>query len=122
MVYEFYCPACNSKYIGKTDQNFGTRVQELSGSEKKSPLYNHLLECEHFNDVVNLHSLRPSNNLAEYLQHVKIAVYGNTKIIGSSQNWIELCFLETVHIKCKKPNLNCGMNASKELVLLSSCH
>ena len=33
-VYEFCCPACNSKCIGKTDRNFGTRVQEHSGSEK----------------------------------------------------------------------------------------
>ena len=54
MVYEFCCPACNSKYIGKTDRNFATHVQEHSGSDKKSPVYNHLLECEHFNYVVNM--------------------------------------------------------------------
>ena len=29
---------------------------------KKSLVYNHLLECEHFNYVVNLQSLPPSNN------------------------------------------------------------
>ena len=52
-------------YIGKTDRDFGTRAQERSGSYKKSPVYNHLLECEHFNYVVNLHSLPPSNNLVE---------------------------------------------------------
>ena len=70
--YEFCCPACNNKYIGKTDQNFGTHVQEHSCSDKKSPVYNHLLECKHFNYVVNLHSLPPSNNLVEYLEHVMI--------------------------------------------------
>ena len=48
-VYEFCCQACNIKYIGKTDRNFGTRVQEHSGLDKKSPVYNHLLKCEHFN-------------------------------------------------------------------------
>ena len=26
IVYEFCCPVCNSKYIGKTDRNFGTCV------------------------------------------------------------------------------------------------
>ena len=36
IVYEFCCPACNSKYIGKKDQNFGTRVQERSGSDNQS--------------------------------------------------------------------------------------
>lgn len=35
-MYEFCCQACNNKCIGNTDQNFGTRVQEHSGSDKKS--------------------------------------------------------------------------------------
>ena len=90
-MYEFCCTTCYSKYIGKTDQNFGTHVQEHSGSDKKPPVYNNLLQCEHFNYVVNLHSLPPSNNSLEYLEHVKIAVYCNTKIIDETQNWIELC-------------------------------
>ena len=59
------CPACNSKYIGKTDRNIGTRVQKYSGSDKKLPVYNHFLECEHFNYVVNVNSLPPSNNSLE---------------------------------------------------------
>ena len=33
--YEFSCPACNKKYIGKTDRNFGTHVQKHSCSDKK---------------------------------------------------------------------------------------
>ena len=122
IVYEFCCPACNSKYIGKTERNFGTRVQEHSGLDKQSPVYNHLLECEYFNYVVNLHSLLPSSNLVEYLEHVKIAVYGNTNIIDSSQNWIELCFSESLHMKRKKLKLNCGIKAAKELVLFSLYH
>ena len=115
MVYEFCCPACNSKYIGKADWNFGTCVQKHSGLDKKSQVYNHLLECEHFIYVVKLHSLPLSNNLVEYLEHVKIAVYDNIKIIDNSQNWIKLCCLETLHIKWKKPKLNCAIKAIKEL-------
>ena len=118
IVYEFCCPACNSKYIGKADRNICTCVQEHSGLDKKSLVYNHLLECEHFNYVVNLHSLLPTSNLVEYLEHVKIAVY-NTKIIDNNQNWIELCFLESLRIKWKKPKLNYGIKATKELVLFS---
>ena len=34
-------------------------------------VYNHLLECAHFNYVVNLHRLPLSNNSVEYLEHVK---------------------------------------------------
>ena len=85
-MYEFCYPAY------KTDQNFDTRVEEHSGSDKKWPVYNHLLECENFNYVVNLHSLPPSNNSVEYLEHVKFAIYGNTKIICNSQNLVELYF------------------------------
>ena len=63
-------------------------VPVFKSTNKKSLVPNHLLECEHFNYVVNLHNLPPSNNIVEYLEHVMIAVYGNTKIIGNTQNWI----------------------------------
>ena len=43
----------------------------------------------------------------------------NYKIIGNSQNWVELCFLESLHIKWKKPKVNCGIKSIKELVLFS---
>ena len=71
LVYEFCCPACNNRYVGKTGRNLGTRVQEHSGSDKKSLFYNYLLECEHFDLVVNLQSLPSSNSSVEYLEHVK---------------------------------------------------
>ena len=57
-----------------------------------SPIYNHLQECEYFNYVVNLHSLPPSSKPVKYVEDVKCAVNGKTKIIGNSQNWVELCF------------------------------
>ena len=119
IVYEFSSAACNNKYIGKTDRNFGTRVQEHSDLDKKSPVYNHLLKCEHFNYVVNLHSLPPSNNSLEYLERVKITVYDNAKISDNSQNWVELCFSERLHIKWSTLKLNCGIKVTKELVLFS---
>ena len=65
--------------------------------------------------VVNLHRLPPTNNLVEHLEHVKIAVYDKNKITDNSQNWIELCFLERLHIKWKKPELNYGIKATKNL-------
>ena len=40
IVYEFCCPACNNKYIGKTDQNCGTRFDKYGDLEKKSLVYN----------------------------------------------------------------------------------
>ena len=90
IVYEVCCPVYKSKHIGKTDRNFGARAQ-------KSLVYNHLLEWERFNYVVNLHSLPPSGNLVEYFVLVKIAVCDNRTIIDNSLNWIE-----SLHIKWKK--------------------
>ena len=55
-------------------------------------------ECEHFDKVVKLHGLLPSNNSVEYLEHVKFLVYDYTRIIDSSQNCNELAFLESLHI------------------------
>ena len=31
IMYEFCCLACYNEYIGKMDQNFGSRVEERSG-------------------------------------------------------------------------------------------
>ena len=116
IVYEFCSPVRNNKYSGKTERNFGTPVQGNSGSDKTSLFYKHLLEWEHFNYVVNLRSLPPSSNLVEYPVLVKIAVYSNIIIIDSSQIWIELYFLESLHIKWKKLKVKCGIKATKELV------
>ena len=69
--------------------------------------------------MVNLHSLPPTSNLVEHPEHVKIAVYDDNKITDNSQNWIELCYLESLRIKWKKPKLNYGIKATKELVLFS---
>ena len=122
IVYEFCYPACNKKYIWKTDRKLGSRVQEHSSFDRKSPLYNHFLECEHVNFVVNSHSLSPGSNSGEYLEDVKFGVYGNTKIIDNSQNWVELCFFESLRIKWKKPKLKYGIKATKELALCSCYH
>ena len=45
VVYEFSCPACNARYIGKIDQNLGTRIKEHCGLDKNSRVFNHLTEC-----------------------------------------------------------------------------
>ena len=67
IVYGFCCPACNNKYTGKADRKIGILVQE---HKSKLPASNHVLECEHVNYVVNIHSLSPSNKSVEYIEHV----------------------------------------------------
>ena len=55
----------------------------------------------------------------DILEHIRTAVTNNVRIIGKTDNWTELCFLESLNIKWKKPSLNTGIKATKELVLFS---
>ena len=56
VIYEFQCPGCKTKYIGKTDRCLGLRLDEHSHAET-SAIGKHLKECEHFNFIVNLHNI-----------------------------------------------------------------
>ena len=41
----------------------------------------------------------------------------NTKIIGKSNDWVTLCFMEALAIKDRVPVLNNGLKATKSLQL-----
>ena len=71
------------RYVGKTNWNFSTYVQEHGGSYKKPAVNNHLLECKNFNSAVSLYSLPPNKNSVEYVKHVDFSGYDNTKIINN---------------------------------------
>ena len=53
-------------------------MQEQINSGKESPVYNHLLEFEHFSYVVIQDSLPPCNNLVEHLEHAKFTAKSTT--------------------------------------------
>ena len=123
VVYEFSCPACNAGYIGKTDRNLGTRIKEHCGLDKNSPVFNHLAECNFYQYTLTLHSFPCDGDVTltnqDILGHIRTTVTDNMRIIGKSENWAELCFLESLNIKWKKPSLNNGIKATKELALFS---
>ena len=49
VVYKFTCAGCNACYVGKTAQNFSTRVKEHLASDRASHIFQHLhyFECCH---------------------------------------------------------------------------
>ena len=58
---------------------------------KKSLIYNHLLQFEHFNCVVDLYSLTPCNILVEYLGYIKFPVKDTPKLstaVKIGLNWL----------------------------------
>ena len=123
VVYEFCCPTCNAGYIGKTDWNWGTRIKEHCGLDKNSPIFNHLTECNFYRYTLTLHSFSSDDHVTltnqDILGHIRTTVTDNMKIIDKSENWAELCFMESLNIKWKKPSLNTDIKATKELVLFS---
>ena len=120
VIYEFQCPGCKAKYIGKTDRCLGLRLDEHSHAET-SAIGKYLNECEHFHFIVNLYNISVFSDLdqavIQHYYHIHAAVLQNTRIIDKNNNWSQLCFLESLYIKRRNPTLNVGIKATKELVL-----
>ena len=78
-------------------------------------------------EILNNLELRPLHSVLcivtltnqNVLKHIRTTVTNNEKVIDKIENWPELCFLEGLNIKWKKPSLNTGIKATKELVLFS---
>ena len=120
LVYEFSCPGCSATYIGKTVRNLRTRLTEHA-QLNTSAVSEHLKTCEHarhitdlYNLYDNINDLNPDKPFSNYE-----LIANNTKILQSLQhtNSNILLFLEALHIKFKRPALNSGLKASKELML-----
>ena len=115
--------ACNAAYIGKTDRNLGTRIKEHCGLDKNSPIFNHLANCNFCQYTLTIHSFLCHDDVTltnqDILRRIRTTVTDNMRIIGKSENSAELCFSESLNVKQKKPSLNTGIKATKELVLSS---
>ena len=126
IVYEFTCPGCNSSYIGKTERNLATRLSEHSDPQKSS-ISKHLSECEHANFILNLNHMFDNLNDINDSDTVKLdtplsfhnLIQANTQTLHTLKhtNSNLLLFLEAL-FKYRKPVLNNGLRASKELFLI----
>ena len=52
VVYQFCCPGCNSKYIGKTEQNLYVELQEHA-TYNGSSVFNHIPDCVNYQYIKN---------------------------------------------------------------------
>ncbi len=89
-----------------------TMVRNAKGykgyKDKESAVNKHLNSCY---DITYLDA-KSNKELTEF-------VLTNTKIIDSSRNWNLLLYKEALHIKRRKPMLNNGLKASRELQLFN---
>ena len=119
IIYEIKCPGCGGTYIGKTDRCLSIRLSE-HGTRDDQPMFRHLSSCDKFIDYLNFFSMNELPDYISYENHLKNAVMQNTKILDYNIfhfKWDQLCFLESYHIKTRKPELNHGIKASKEFAL-----
>ena len=85
-IYQFECPGCKASYVGKTDRCLVERTFRL----RTSAVGKHLLGCEHFHHIVNLHNISVHSELEpsfiETHYHISTAISENTKIIDRNNN------------------------------------
>ena len=93
---------------------------------KKSSISKYLSECEHPNYILNLNQIFDNlndsdTNKPDTLLSFHNLIQANTQTLHTLKhtNSNLLLFLEAVYIKCRKPVLNIGLRASKELVVFS---
>ena len=120
VIYNIQCPGCGEHYIGKTDCCFANRMHE-QGNKPDQPMFQHLEKCEQFRHITSLYAL-PNIDSYNYVTfekvaHISEAVINNSKVVRTSRDWLELCYLETFMIKKRRPTINHGIKAAKELLL-----
>ena len=117
LIYELTCPGCDGKYVGKTDRNLDTRLEE-HGSRLDQPMNIHLRNCSDFHELMSFFGLPSNDNYSvpiDFKEHIKTAVINNYRILQSNDSWSTLSFLEAYYIKRLNPVINKGLKASKEL-------
>ena len=119
VIHKVTCPGCNEDYVGKTDRNLVTRLNEHASREDQ-PMYQDLSKCEHFAHTIDLLSLvdiDTSTTEINNKQHFVNAVIYNFYVLGTCCNWSQLLFLEALHIKNLVSKIYDGLKATCELVL-----
>ena len=114
IVYEFTCPGCANKYIGKTDTTLFRRTKEHAWTQKDSGFSKHF-RCQAYQRIVGMFKI---NECEIDIKEFQInTVRENSQILHQSDNWLQLCFLESLYIKEYRPSLNDGIKATKALQL-----
>ena len=118
-IYKVNCPGCNEDYIGKTDRNLVTRLNNHASREDQS-MYQYLWKCEHFAHIIGLDRLPNigvSTRDISNKQHYVNAVNSNFCVLDTCCNWSQMLFLEALYIKNLAPKANDGLKATHDLSL-----
>lgn len=56
VAYQFCCPGCNWKYIGKTERNLRVRLEEHA-TDIGISVFNHIYDCANYQFIKNLYGI-----------------------------------------------------------------
>ena len=115
ILYEYKCPGCAKKYIGKTQTTLFNRTQKHGWEQKDSAIFKHFNSCNEWREIVQM--FKVDNHEIVFREFQINAVRQSIRIVRKTDNWLKLLFLEALAIKEFKPELNIGVKGSKELVL-----
>ena len=105
VIYRITCSGCYSKYIGKTDRNIITRLDE-HGTKPDQLMYQQLTNCAQFAEYLKFYALPDIdafNTIVSKELHLHSAVTENTKIVHHNDNCAHLQYLESYYIKAMPP-------------------
>ena len=112
---KFLRPGCSKKYLGKTESTLFNRTKQHAWTQKDSAVFKHFDQCHGWGHIKGLLQCDAESVNQMLLQ--TNTVRDNTKIIGKADNWQVLAFKESLKIKDKRPTLNHGVKAAKDLCL-----
>ena len=119
-MYEFTCRGCGANYVGKTERNLYKQCVEHAWSHQNNVVKKYLLlalKCSISSLSPELFSNDSSVGNANNRNSDINLVIDNTIIIDRYQNFNIALFKEALKINERKPTLNTGLTASKELQL-----
>ena len=97
VIYQFERPCCSAKYVGETQATLYKCTQQQGHEQKDSAVYKHLVSCQgyqHLTDIIKI-DFDEFDDVEYRINQVR----ENTKIIGKSNDWVTLCFMEALAIK-----------------------
>ena len=89
-------------------------MNEHASTGNNSEIYKHINSCEQFQHVSKLLQLSTDEPNTEQFDLTSFLL-NNSHVIDRAQHWSNLLFKEALAIRRKKPELNHGTKASREL-------
>ena len=91
-------------------------LKNTDSAHDSSEIYAHINSCENFLHVKSLMELSPDSNDTINTNMTQL-IFNNCKIIDKSDHWSLLLYKKSLAIRRRKPSLNHGAKASKELII-----